>query len=293
MPDDATEQLADGTSEQPVGETEQPQGDVAETTTPDVADPAGDVAEREVVDLASLLASDDGINQLLDDEQVGKVLKGRLEKEAKDAEFRTRQAVEKELRQRAASDEMLAERLKAVALEAGWDADDDRLRNAVAAFHAPADQRRTIEQSLTWIGLAREGFSDDGKAGIDLAVRTALEADDPQSALVSVVSQVYQGTRDAGAREAVQSLSLDAVPENAPLRKEIDAYVAKRVEEELQAAAISAGRVDPGPARSTGTAPGTNRDQEIDRILQTAPASSAQYREAFKEKHGFELAPAR
>ena len=293
MPDDATEQPADGSSEQPVGETEQPQGDVAETTTPDVADPAGDVAEREVVDLASLLASDDGINRLLDDEQVGKVLKGRLEKEAKDAEFRTRQAVEKELRQRAASDEMLAERLKAIALEAGWDADDDRLRNAVAAFHAPADQRRTIEQSLTWIGIARDGFSDEGKARIDSQVQRALAKPDPEKELVDIVSDVYMETREAGAREAVQSLSLDAVPENAPLRNEIDVYVAKRVEEELQAAAISAARVDPGPSRSTGTAPGTNRDQEIDRILQTSPASSAQYREAFKEKYGFELAPAR
>jgi ribosomal protein S21 len=110
MPDEQSEQLDVNVVERPVEDVaEQPEEDVAVESEQDVAeDVTQDVAESEVTDLRELLARDDGIDQLLSNEELGRTLKGRIEKEQKDAEMRGRQAYEKEMRLRAADDQQIA-----------------------------------------------------------------------------------------------------------------------------------------------------------------------------------------
>jgi hypothetical protein len=256
----------------------------------DVQDVAGgdtqDVAESPVEpDLAALLASDDGINRVLEDERF-KTLRGRLDKEAKDAELRGRQAYEKELRQRQASDEVLAAAARTLALEMGVDAEEEKVKQYATTFTRPFIERNQVELSKVYIEGAKASLSPDAQAAIDLAVGQAGE---DVEALNSIVGQLWQYHGQASREDAVSNLSLEQVPEGSKLWKDLEAWKTREVETELKAREAEANKVDPGPRASTGSAISTSRTEEIDQTLRTAKPSSVEYQQAYSEKYGFKV----
>ena len=287
MPDEATEQPSDAVAEQPEPTTEQPSGDVAVSDAQDVAATSEeDVAEAPVEpDLAALLASDDGINRVLEDERF-KTLRGRLEKEAKDAELRGRQAFEKEMRQKQASDEVLAERLEMVAKVKGWDVEDEDLKQILAASHEPVIQREQRRLNQLYFEQAKSTFNAEAQQAIDMAWAQAGEDVESQN---SIIGQLWQFRDQSSRASAIADLSFEQVPESSKLRKDIDAHVQQEVEKELKAREDAANRIETSPRASTGTAPGASRDQEIDEILRNAKPSTPEYQQAYQEKYGFAL----
>jgi hypothetical protein len=249
MPDEQAEQPEVDVEERSVEETEQPIADVAVESTPDVADDvAQDVAESEVPDLANLLRNDDGIDRLLSDEQLGRTLKGRLEKEQKDAELRGRQAYEKELRQQAVSDDVLQDRLKSIALEAGWDAENEALKRVVSAFHKPADEYRAIELAKLHIAGASQGFTEDGKRALEIAVQQAGNDLVELNRVVDQLWQYHAQTAQESGRKSYEDdldgMSAEELRTNPRLVSLFEKWQAAEDKAEAKAQQIRANRAD-------------------------------------------------
>lgn len=284
MVDEQTEQTPEVSAEQnaPVPEQVEP---VAESEVGAVAAEDGAVAEREVETPAIDWSRPDEVRRVLEAPEY-RGIRDLLEEQRLNSENTAKQRFEADMRRQAASDEVLAQAAQGLARELGVADDDEAVRRYVQSFAQPHSQRAVTETAKAWIDGAKSILSDEGKQGIDMAL--SLAEDDPEK-LVSIVNQLWTGYGQTIAQNTLNDVSLESVPASSRLRKEIDEHVAKQVEAELKARDTAASAIDPGPSASTGIAPGTTRDQEIDHILQTAPASSKQYADAYQTKYGFAL----
>lgn len=266
-------------AEQPTPTLEQPFGDVAGSGVEDVAAGAGDVAESPPIDIRSLLASDDGIKSLLADEQTGKTLKGYLEKEAKDAAFRERQAYEKELRMRASGDEAIAASAKRLALELGADPSDEAVRRYAETFTQPNREAAQVETALAWIDGAKQRLSPDGQAGIDMAVQLA---DNDPTALNGIVSQLWDGMAQNSAASSLAAYEaglVDLKPEEVRQNPQLLAAFEKWREYEDSAEAgaqkVASTRIDPGPSTTTGRPVGSTKQYNLNDPIELLEAKRA------------------
>lgn len=292
MPDEQTEQLPVA-PEQPESGAEQPTEVVADAETQDVAAAAPeDVAERPAPDLRALLTSDDGIDQLLSDEELGRVLKGRVEKEAKDAAYRERMALEKAMREQTASTEFIAEEARNLAAIWGVNADDERLARHIMTIDAPRYARAQNELNELYYREAIQSFSEEQQERIQ-AAWDAAETVEQKTALVGQVVGFREQSAADRAVIAYKAGLRDAKPEDLRKDPELVSLFERWAEaedaSEASARARTANAADPGPSVSRGEPSGTNRDQEIDTILSTRPASSREYQEAFQERYGFAM----
>lgn len=280
MPDEGMEQTAEAPPEQTtvavLEQTEEAAPEVVESAAPEGegAAPEPRVTFSDDAELRAFLESDERA-------------KSYLEKAKADAFNAARQKVEADQRKQMASDEVLTDAAKRLALELGVEADDARVRQYAQAFTRPFIDRNQIEINRLYIEGAKSSFTPDAQAAIDMAVE---QAGDDGEALASIVTQLWQYRDSSSRADALNSTSLEDIPEGSKLRKDIDAYVTKQLEAELKARDIAANRQGAEPRTTTGAAPGANRDQEINNILQTVPATDPRYREAYREKYGFELA---
>lgn len=282
MADEATEQIPAVETEQEAPSAEQATTPVAEAEVAPVAEGDGAVAESVVIDWSN----PENIRGVLESPEY-KGVRDLLEEARLNGENRGKQLTEAELRRQAASDEVLADAAKRLALELGVDADDERVKQYAQSFTRPFIDRHQVEINKLYIEGAKSSLSPDAQAAIDMAVEQAGEDGE---ALASIVTQLWEYRGSSSREDALNNTSLDEIPEGSKLRKDIDAYVEKQLEAEMKARSIEASRQDAAPRTSTGSAPGTSRDQDIDNILQTVPATDPRYREAYREKYGFELA---
>jgi hypothetical protein len=245
MPDELSEQTAETPPEQTTDVV------VEQTQAAAPTDSEGAVAEGEG-------AAPDPVVQFQSDEDVRAFLEANdrarsyLEKAKNDGFEAGRQNKDAEIRRLAASDEVIADRLKSIALEAGWDASDERLKRAVVGFHEPATKRTQLELSRLYIEGAKSVLSPDAQAAIDEAVRLAGEDVEAHN---SIVGQLWQHYGDSSREDAVSGLTLEQVPPTSKLFQEIEERVAREVETELKARDTEANRIDPGPRTTQGSAP--------------------------------------
>lgn len=288
MPEDTVpEQTAESTSEQTTDAiTEQTQK--AAPVTSEGAAASGEGAAPEPV---VQFQSDAELRAFLESDDRGK---SYLEKLRADEFNAARQKAESdlraELRKQAASDEVLQTAAANLARELGVEPDDDAVRRYATSFAQPLVERNQRELNRLYLDGAKAGFSADARAAIDMAWEQAGDDVESQN---SIIGQLWNYRDQISAETAVGSLTLEKVPEGSPLHKEIEERVAKEVDAELKARDRAANRIDPGPRGARGTAPGVNRDQEVETILRSASPSSEQYREAYREKYGFDLVGAR
>lgn len=256
MPDEQTEQIPEVTTEQsaPLAEQAEP---VAEDGDGAVAEDAGAVAESEVEAPPPIdWSKPENVRGVLDSPEY-KGIRDLLEEQRLSGENTARQKLDAEMRQRAVSDEVIADRLKSIALEAGWDADDERLRRAVTAFHEPAVRRSKAELATNLIMSGSGALTDEGRSAIEIAVNMA--EGDPDK-LMRVFGQLWTGFGQRVADETVANISLDDLPEGSKLRKDIEARVAKEVEAELKARETAANKQEVPPRTSNGTPGSITRD---------------------------------
>jgi hypothetical protein len=244
MADEATEQIPAVETEQVAPSEEQATAPVAASESAPVATDDGAVAESVVIDWSN----PDNIRGVLESPEY-KGVRDLLEEARLNGENTGKQKTEAELRRQAASDEVLTDAAKRLALELGVEADDERVRQYAQAFTKPFIDRNQIEINKLYIEGAKSSFSPDAQAAIDMAVE---QAGDDGEALGSIVTQLWQ-YRDTSAREdALNSTSLEDIPEGSKLRKDIDAYVAKQLESELKARNIENTRQEAAPRTSSG-----------------------------------------
>ena len=240
MPDELV-QTAEAPPEQTLSITPEQTQEAAPTGEGDAVS-GGEGAAPEPVKFAS----DAELRAFLESDDVGR---SYLEKLKNDQFNAARQNVEAELRRAVASDEVIAARLQNIALVNGWDADDETLKKAVAAFHEPATRRQQVEARRFDIEAAKQSFSAEARAAIDIAVEQAGE--DPW-ALTAIVGQLWNYQGQSAREQAISSLSLDDIPAESKLHKEIEDRVAKQLEAELAARERAAGRQEVAPRASQG-----------------------------------------
>ena len=244
MADEATEQIPAVETEQVAPSSEQVNTPVAETESAPVAEGDGAVAESVVIDWSN----PDNVRGLVDAPEY-RAIKMLLDEARLNGENTGKQKTEAELRRQAASDEVLADAAKRLALELGVDASDEGVRRYAESFTKPFIDRNQVEINKLYIDAAKSSFSADAQAAIDMAVEQAGEDGE---ALASIVTQLWQ-YRDTSSREdALNSTSLEDIPEGSKLRKDIDAYVAKQLEAELKARATESNRQEAAPRTSSG-----------------------------------------
>lgn len=284
MPDEGMEQTTDTSAEQtPEVVAEQTQ-EAAPVTTDAAAPAEGEGAAPEP---RVSFQSDAELRSFLESDERGKAY---LEKLRNDQFNAARQNLEAELRRQAASDEVLASAFRAVSNELGLDADDERVARTVQSFARPFIERNQREINQLYFEQAKAGLPAEAHQTLDLVWQ---QAEGDVTVQNQIIGQLWNARAETAASSALSGVKLDDIPEDHPLQKQIQDRVAKAVEEELAAREREAGRIDPGPRAGSGVAVGTSREQEIETILSTRPASSSEYREAFREKYGFEMVGAR
>jgi hypothetical protein len=284
MPDEGMEQATDTS----LGQTSNVATEQTDQAAP-VATEAAAPAEGEGAAPEPRVAfqNDAELRAFLESDERGKTY---LEKLRADTFNAARQNFEADLRRQAASDEVLAAAFRSVSNELGIDADDEQVQRTVQSFARPFMERNQREVNQIYFDQAKATFPAEAQAALDLVWQQSGGDVTVQN---QIIGQLWNARAETAASSAVSGLSLDVIPEDHPLQKQINERIAKGVEEELRARERSANRVDPGPRAGSGMAVGASRDQEIENILRTRPASSNEYREAFKEKYGFEMAGAR
>lgn len=284
MPDEGMEQTTEASAEQtPTVVTEQ-----TEQAAPVATDSAAPVeGERAAPEPQVRFQSDAELRAFLESDDRGKAY---LEKVKNDQFNAARQNFEAELRRQAASDEVLASAFRAVSNELGLDADDERVQRTVQSFARPFMERNQRELNELYFEQAKAGFPSEAQAALDLVWK---QSEGDLGVQNQIIGQLWNARAETAASSAVSGLSLDALPEDHPLQKQIQDRIAQGVEEELRAREREANRVETGPRIGAGVAVGTSREQEIETTLSTKPASSPEYREAFREKYGFDLVGAR
>lgn len=255
MADEQTEQIPEVVSEQSAPEPEQAEP-VAEPEVSAVADDdGGAVAAGEVQAIDWSKA--DTARSVLDDPAY-KGLRDLIEEARADERNTTRQRLEAERRRQEASDETLQERLRLAAAVKGWDADDEDLKQILAASHEPITRRNQLEVAKAWVDGAKSYYPPEAVPVIDAAMDQALRSEDPLYALVGdeeqpgLVSQLWDGYGRSVAEGTINSVSLEQVPANSKLRKDIDAYIESQLEAEMKARAKQANAINPGPSSSRG-----------------------------------------
>lgn len=247
MPDDMQEQTTATQTEQTADvASEQTQVAVAGGNEGAVATGDGAVPEPVVS-----FSSEEDLRKFLEGNDLAR---GFLEKTKKDGFEAGRQNREAELRRQAATDEVIADRLKNVALQLGIDPDDELLKRTVTAFHEPADRRRAVSQRLLDIEAAKQTLTPEQQALVDMRVK---DAGDDVDQLNKITGDLWLFTQTAAQAAGVQGLtSWEQLPEGHPLLKDFETRVAAEVEKELAARNREANAIDPGP-RTSGVAGST------------------------------------
>jgi len=284
MPDEGQEQTTDTSLEQ-TSQVVTEQTEQAAPVTPEAAAPASD--EGAAPEPRVTFQNDAELRSFLESDERGRTY---LEKVKADTFNAARQNFEAELRRQAASDDVLAAAIRSVSNELGVDDDDERVQRTVQAFSRPFQERNQRELNQLYFEQAKAGFPQEAQAALEVVWQ---QTNGDLGVQNQVIGQLWNARAETAANAAVTGLDLDSIPEDHPLQKKIQDRVAKAVEEELAARERSANRVDPGPRNGSGVAVGSTREQEIETILSTRPASSNEYREAFREKYGFDMVGAR
>lgn len=199
---------------------------------------------------------------------------------------------DRQIREVASTDEVIAARLESIALRNGWDSSDEALRQAVAAFHEPANERSARELARLHIEQASRDFSADAKQALQIAMDAA---GDDVSALNSVVGQLwtYQGESAKGEGRAAYEAEIAALtPEEARKNATLSSLFEKwrEYEDSAEAAAqkVASNRIDPGPSTTTGrpVTSGTNQRYLEMNADQLAALPEAEYQQAKKLRLG-------
>jgi len=283
MPDEGMEQA----TEAPLEQTSQVVAEQTEQAAPVATDTAAPEGEGAAPEPRVTFQTDAELRAFLESDERAK---SYLEKVRADNFNAARQNLEADLRRQAASDEVLATAFQAVSRELGVDADDETVRRTVQSFARPFIERNQREVNQIYFEQAKATFPAEAQPALDLVWQ---QTDGDVTVQNQIIGQLWNARAETAASSALNGASLDTIPEDHPLRKQIDERIAQGVEEELRARERSANRVDPGPRAGSGVPVGTSRENEIETILNTRPASSQEYQEAFREKYGFALAGTR
>lgn len=284
MPDEGMEQTTDTSTEQ-TPEVVAEQTNLAAPVAADTAAPTE--GEGAAPEPRVSFQSDAELRSFLESDERGKAY---LEKIRNDQFNAARQNLESELRRQAASDEVLASAFQSVSRELGIDMDDERLTRTVQSFARPFQERNQREINQLYFEQARATFPPEAQTALDLVWQ---QTDGDVTVQNQIIGQLWNARGETAAAAALSTAKLDDIPEDHPLQKQIQDRIAQGVEEELRARERQANRLETGPRIGSGVAVGTSREQEIETILSTKPASSSEYREAFREKYGFDLVGAR
>ena len=257
MPDEGMEQTTETSAEQTPAVVAEQTDQAAPVTTDSAAPVEG---ERAAPEPQVRFQSDADLRAFLESDERGKAY---LEKIRNDQFNAARQNFEAELRRQAASDEVLASAFRAVTNELGIDADDERVQRTVQSFAKPFMERNQRELNELYFEQAKAGFPSEAQAALDL-VWQQTEGD--LGVQNQIIGQLWNARAETAASTAVSGLSLDALPEDHPIQKQIQDRIAQGVEEELRARERQANRVDPGPKVGGNPAGGSFTASDISKM---------------------------
>ena len=257
MPDEGMEQTTETSAEQTPAVVAEQTDQAAPVTTDSAAPVEG---ERAAPEPQVRFQSDADLRAFLESDERGKAY---LEKIRNDQFNAARQNFEAELRRQAASDEVLASAFRAVTNELGIDADDERVQRTVQSFAKPFMERNQRELNELYFEQAKAGFPTETQAALDL-VWQQTEGD--LGVQNQIIGQLWNARAETAASTAVSGLSLDALPEDHPIQKQIQDRIAQGVEEELRARERQANRVDPGPKVGGNPAGGSFTASDISKM---------------------------
>lgn len=291
MVDEALEQTLAGEAEQSAPEPEQA-GTVAELDGSAVADSPDEAVAESEVEPSIDFSRPDAIRNLLEKPEF-KGIADLLEEQRLNAENATKQRLEADMRRRMASDEGVQMLAANLARELGVDPSEELVTRAAASIREPLLEESQRSINLTYIHEAKSSFSPDGQAAIDMAV-AATGGDVEQ--LNGIVRQLWDyranESHDAGRKAFEQELSgmkPEDLRKNSTLLSIFEKWREAEDAAETKAQQREANRIDPGPATAGRSPVNTRRQDELDQILQSTPAGSKQYADAYREKWGFDL----
>lgn len=257
MPDTATEQSGVAVSEQPEGMGEHLDG----ANTLDLNAVAGSneaVADGGSTFDPSLLESDEGILKIADKYPN---LKGLLEKQRKDGENIGRQRLESELRKDMGSiarAQAYHENLIKKIEETGY-IPPELIRQTPLMVKANEDWVKS-QLSKAWVEATLNNFGES-EAGVIRSILDSME-ENPDG-MVDIASKTWEAAAKTVKAKTLTDLSLDEVPQDSKLYKQIAEKVQKELETELNARNLQGNRRTNAPTTPSGAIAGGMNAEEI------------------------------
>jgi hypothetical protein len=257
MPDTATEQSDVAVSEQPEGTGEHLNG----VNTSDLNAVAGSneaVADGGSTFDPSLLESDEGILKIA--EQYPN-LKGLLEKQRKDGENIGRQRLESELRKdmgSVARAQAYHENLLRKIEETGY-IPPELARQTPLMVKANEDWVKS-QLSKAWVEATLANFGES-EAGVIRSILDSME-ENPDG-MVDIASKTWEAAAKAVKAKHLTDLSLEEIPQDSKLHKQISEKVQKEIETEMNARNVQGNRRTNAPTTPSGAIAGGMNAEEI------------------------------